>query len=206
MFCVKCPLSTKQGKAQNQSFIGFTWSAVDIEYSWSSLNNRLDQFVKLSLKDYQRHTRPESYDVNAVDNVMMISFNLSFILLYNIPLYGYLDEESVDHDKRGEHGIVQLLQLVEGHLKKGRFLIWWIIFDNSYRERQHQQSSWTKRRRTCQSICSATDPAVVAAKEQSVENPTCGNKLSGKMPPVKICSVEKSEIGHEKYFGGDSGA
>ena len=51
-------------------------------------------------------------------------FSQDTYLLYTIiPLYGYLDEESVDHDKRGEHGIVQLLQLVEGHLKKGRFLI-----------------------------------------------------------------------------------
>ena len=48
-------------KVQNPSFIGFTWSAIDIEYSWSSLNNRLEQFAKLSLKDYQRHNRPESY-------------------------------------------------------------------------------------------------------------------------------------------------
>ena len=203
-------------KVQNPSFIGFTWSAIDIEYSWSSLNNRLEQFAKLSLKDYQRHNRPESYGWlpwckrrwQWQNYVIIISFNIIFIL-YFIPLYGYLDEESVDHDKRGEHGIVQLLQLVKGHLRNWRFLIWWIILDNPYRERQ-QQPSWAKSRRTCQSICSATDPAVVAAKEQSVENPTCGNMFSAKIPPVEICSLDKCyqrlRHRHEKYFCGDSWA
>ena len=176
-------------KGKFKSFIGFTWSAIDIEYSWSSLNNRLEQFAKLSLKDYQRHNRPESYGWlpwckrrwQWQNYVIIISFNIIFIL-YFIPLYGYLDEESVDHDKRGEHGIVQLLQLVKGHLKNVRFLIW-ELFLTIHIENDNNNQVGRK----------VDEPAraFVLPPIQRLSRPK-SSRL--RIPPVKICSVEKSHM------------
>ena len=176
-------------KVQNPSFIGFTWSAIDIEYSWSSLNNRLEQFAKLSLKDYQRHNRPKSYGWlpwckrrwQWQNYVIIISFNIIFIL-YFIPLYGYLDEESVDHDKRGEHGIVQLLQLVKGHLKNVRFLIW-ELFLTIHIENDNNNQVGRK----------VDEPAraFVLPPIQRLSRPKSSQL---RIPPVEICSVQKSHL------------